>query len=383
MNILLISRGYPSNRDVQWGCFERDQAKALQKLGHTVTVMSIDGRFRLYKRRLGITQISDDGINVYNMFYCPSAILRLLGSKFFLKVLSWQTNRLYEEVKKRMVPDVIYAHYLTNIYSATIIKQCYNIPVVGVEHWSMLNRKVLPSYVSVMGNIGYRIADKLIAVSDSLKCNIYNHFSVNSIVIHNMIGEEFANRQIVDRKKIVSGKLNIIALGSLFYGKGYDILISAFAKTGLSKFGCKITIVGEGGQRTKLQAQIDGLGLERSIRLVGQKNKHEIIEIMDSCNLFIHPSRGENFSVAILEGLASGLPVIATLCGGAAQCINENNGLLVEVGDIDQLEKAIKYMYEHIDEYNNMEISNECLSKYSSVAIGKQIENVLNEVINR
>ena len=75
-----------------------------------------------------------------------------------------------------MVPDVIYAHYLTNIYSATIIKQCYNIPVVGVEHWSMLNRKVLPSYVSVMGNIGYRIADKLIAVSDSLKCNIYNHF---------------------------------------------------------------------------------------------------------------------------------------------------------------------------------------------------------------
>ena len=282
-----------------------------------------------------------------------------------------------------MVPDVIYAHYLTNIYSATIIKQCYNIPVVGVEHWSMLNRKVLPSYVSVMGNIGYRIADKLIAVSDSLKCNIYNHFSVNSIVIHNMIGEEFANRQIVDRKKIVSGKLNIIALGSLFYGKGYDILISAFAKTGLSKFGCKITIVGEGGQRTKLQAQIDGLGLERSIRLVGQKNKHEIIEIMDSCNLLIHPSRGENFSVAILEGLASGLPVIATLCGGAAQCINENNGLLVEVGDIDQLEKAIKYMYEHIDEYNNMEISNECLSKYSSVAIGKQIENVLNEVINR
>lgn len=383
MNILLISRGYPSNRDVQWGCFERDQAKALQKLGHTVTVMFIDGRFRLYKRRLGITQISDDGINVYNMFYCPFVILRLLGSKFFLKVLSWQTNRLYEEIKKREIPDVIYAHYLTNIYSAAIIKQHYNIPVVGIEHWSMLNRKLLPSYVSIMGNIGYRIADKLIAVSDSLKCNIYNHFGVNSIVIHNMIGEEFTNRQIVDRKKIVSGKLNIIALGSLFYGKGYDILISAFAKTGLSKFGCKITIVGEGGQRTKLQAQIDGLGLERSIRLVGQKNKHEIIEIMDSCNLFIHPSRGENFSVAILEGLASGLPVIATLCGGAAQCINENNGLLVEVGDIDQLEKAIKYMYEHIDEYNNMEISNECLSKYSSVAIGKQIENVLNEVINR
>ena len=47
-----------------------------------------------------------------------------------------------------------------------------------------------------------------------------------------MIGEEFTNRQIVDRKKIVSGKLNIIALGSLFYGKGYDILYRHLQRRG-------------------------------------------------------------------------------------------------------------------------------------------------------
>lgn len=382
MNILLFSRGYPSKKDAQWGCFERDQAKALQKLGHKITVMSIDGRFRLYKRKLGITQINDNGIDVYNIFYCPSVILRLFGSKFFLKILRWQTDKLYREIKKEMTPDVIYAHYLTNIYSASIIKLRYNVPMVGIEHWSMLNRKVLPSYVSAMGNVGYRATDKLIAVSDSLKCNIYNHFSIDSIVVHNMIGEEFSNRQIIDRKISIPRVLNIIALGSLFYGKGYDVLISAFAKTGLSKYGCKITIVGEGNQRRKLQTQINGLGLKKSILLVGKKNKNEIIEIMDSCNLFIHPSRGENFSVAILEGLASGLPVIATLCGGAAQCINKNNGLLVTIDAINELENSIRYMYKHIDEYDNKKISDDCLAKYSSVAIGKQIEGILNEVIN-
>lgn len=382
MNIFLFSRGYPSNRDVQWGCFERDQAKALQKMGHKITVLSIDGRFRLYKRKLGITHINDNGIEIYNMFYCPSVILKLFGGKFFLKVLRWQTNKLYKEVIKENVPDIIYAHYLTNIYSAAIIKQRYNVPMVGIEHWSMLNREVLPSYVSIMGNIGYGTIDKLISVSDSLRCNIYGHFNIDSIVIHNMIGEEFCNRVIVNRRVTVSRTLSIMALGSLFYGKGYDILISAFAKTGLAKFGCKVTIVGEGNQRLKLQMQINELGLENSVLLVGQKNKHEIMEIMDSCNLFIHPSRGENFSVAILEGLASGLPVIATLCGGAAQCIDESNGLLVSIDNVDQLVKAIRYMYEHISEYDNKRISNDCLAKYSSVAIGKQIEKVLNEVIN-
>lgn len=382
MNILLFSRGYPSKRDVQWGCFERDQAKALQKLGHTVTIVSIDGRFRLYRRKLGITYYTDNGIEVYNMFYCPSVVLRLLGGRFFLRFLRWQTNKLYRVVRKNVIPDVIYAHYLTNIYSASLIKQYYNVPMVGIEHWSMLNRKELPSYVSVMGNVGYKNADKLIAVSDSLRLNIYKHFGVNPIVVHNMIGEEFSKRQIVDRKSVVSGKLNIIALGSLFYGKGYDVLVAAFAKTGLANYGCKVTIVGEGNQRTELQRQINKLGLEDSVSLVGQKNKNEIIAIMEQSNLFVHPSRGENFSVAILEGLASGLPVIATLCGGASQCINENNGLLVPIDDINQISEAIKYMYEHIDEYDNSRISNDCLSKYSSMSIGKQIEGILNEVVN-
>ena len=55
MYILLISRGIPSVKDPQWGCFEFDQAKALKKLGHKVVVISVDVRFRFYYRKIGIT----------------------------------------------------------------------------------------------------------------------------------------------------------------------------------------------------------------------------------------------------------------------------------------------------------------------------------------
>jgi len=57
MFIALISRGVPSKRDPQWGCFEKDQAEALAATGHKVVVISVDTRFRFYWRKLGISPL--------------------------------------------------------------------------------------------------------------------------------------------------------------------------------------------------------------------------------------------------------------------------------------------------------------------------------------
>ena len=56
MRIFLISRGYPTKREPQWGCFEKDQAEALAKYGHEVVMLSVDTRFRWYWRKIGITR---------------------------------------------------------------------------------------------------------------------------------------------------------------------------------------------------------------------------------------------------------------------------------------------------------------------------------------
>ena len=71
MNILIIARGYPDKNDPQWGGFERDQAEALSSIGHNVVVASVDKRFRLYRRRLGISRRIDGKVVVYNSYYLP------------------------------------------------------------------------------------------------------------------------------------------------------------------------------------------------------------------------------------------------------------------------------------------------------------------------
>ena len=381
MNILLFSRGYPSAQDSQWGCFERDQARALQQMGQNVTVMSVDGRFRLYSRKLGITSYEDDGIRIYNVYFLPFKALVPLGYRLRLKIWRHIALYLYNQIQKEQKFDLIYAHYLTNIYLAFVIKQKYSIPVVGIEHWSVLNQKRLPLYVKAMGNIAYPNVDRLIVVSESLRQQILLRFGIDSIVIHNMVSREFFERKIPFRKRSHNG-LKIISVGNLLYGKGYDALIKAFYRSKLYEKGARITIVGEGKARRELQRLITCLNLQNCISLVGRKDKSEVLNFLLSSDFFVHPSRGENFSVAIIEALSVGLPVIATICGGAVDCINSNNGILVPIDDEQALSDALLSMNEKLDTYDREYIMNDCRDKYSDEVIANQLNKIFHEVIN-
>ena len=137
MRILVVANGYPTPNDPQWGCFERDQAMALKKYGHDVAIIAVDTRFRWYKRKYGISIIREDGISVYWGFWIPTRLLgfQWLGDKV--------TFRLYDKVYSRVLkewgrPDVLFAHYQRNIYFSLYLKKKYNLPLVGMEHWSAL-----------------------------------------------------------------------------------------------------------------------------------------------------------------------------------------------------------------------------------------------------
>ena len=109
MNILIFSHGIPSVIDPQWGCFELDQAKALEALGHKITLAAIDGRFRKGRAGRGVVYSEFGKIHAYLYYLIP---YRLLGLQTLrIKVRSWMTRRLFRVIcKKEGFPDVIYAN---------------------------------------------------------------------------------------------------------------------------------------------------------------------------------------------------------------------------------------------------------------------------------
>jgi glycosyltransferase involved in cell wall biosynthesis len=103
-----------------------------------------------------------------------------------------------------------------------------------------------------------------------------------------------------------------LAIGRLHPVKGYAELIEAWAK--VIPRGWKLAIAGpdEGGYRAILEKLIATYNLQETVILPGAVDDARKWSLLDQCELFIAPSRTENFGMAIAEALQSGTPVITT-----------------------------------------------------------------------
>lgn len=382
MYILMISRGIPTQNDPQWGCFEKDQAEALAGIGHKVVVASVDTRLIRRWRKIGYTEVSNNNVKYINLFLFPTVVFGCLGEKIGTRLQFALRNMQFTLLMKRVIskfglPDIIYSHFYHNTAHAVKIKNKYNIPVVGIEHAALLNDDIIPYSMKYRGDIAYESADAIISVSQTLRDRIKYHFGRDSFVVYNAIGNEF--KYFADKSN--SKKFTFITVGTLEFRKGFDLLIPAFTLLNLPKDSWKMIIVGSGNELLNLRSQITKAGLEDNIVLIGRRSKAEIVQLLNESNVFILPSRNENFSVAILEALACGLPVISSICGGVRECIDDTNGLLFPVDDVKGLSKCIRYMIDNYSSYNRKQISDNCMNRYSSKVIATQLTKVFESII--
>ncbi len=382
MKIYFIARGWPSKKEPQWGSFERDQALALSKLGHQVVVLSVDARFRKYFRKYGITKGMHGDIPHYNIF----------AGSFWGKPLRSISMRLHTKVKqilllyvfKKVVaqegmPDLVYGHYLGGCSMALAIKRKYSIPAIGIEHWSRLGFSNIEKAVRKEATRTYPYMDCQISVSSALRDNIRRNIGVDTIVVNNMIGTEFC----YEPKAKESDMVSFVTTGNLLPVKGFDNLINAFSKLNLPPDSWTLNIIGGGKEHDKLQKLIDSVGLSNNIFLLGRKNREGVIEVLHNSDVYVMSSRSETFGVAAIEALACGLPVIATDCGGARDFVTKENGLTCPVENVEKLAECIIFMMNHYLEYERTKIAEDCQKRFSSEAIGKQLEGIFEEVLRK
>jgi glycosyltransferase involved in cell wall biosynthesis len=122
--------------------------------------------------------------------------------------------------------------------------------------------------------------------------------------------------------------------------KGHQILLEALAKVSTP---LKVRLCGKGMGLTEIAQAIDSLQLKSVVSIVD--GPADISSELRQAQFAIHPSLTEGLSNAILEELASGLPVIAFDIEGNLPIIHHGfNGLLVKSGDIDQLAASIELL---------------------------------------
>ena len=95
------------------------------------------------------------------------------------------------------------------------------------------------------------------------------------------------------------------------------------------------------------------------------------------------PSRNENFSVAILEALACGLPIVASDCGGVRDCINESNGIIFPIDNVEELKNAILKIYNRDICFDNQSIATQCKENFAPKVIAQKLINVFKQTIEQ
>jgi glycosyltransferase involved in cell wall biosynthesis len=135
----------------------------------------------------------------------------------------------------------------------------------------------------------------------------------------------------------------LLFIGRVVYQKGMDLLINALSQ--LDQLAWELSIVGDGSYKEQLQAQIDYHQLTNRIHFHGWCKKEELQPFLSQANIFINPSRHEGMPNAVLEAMASGLPVIASNISGNEELIRDGeNGLLFISEDPEGLKNALEIL---------------------------------------
>jgi glycosyltransferase involved in cell wall biosynthesis len=124
--------------------------------------------------------------------------------------------------------------------------------------------------------------------------------------------------------------------------KGYDVLIRAVAKARREIDGLACLIVGadDHGMRAGLQRLGDSLGLDGRLCFAGFQEK--VGSYLDAMDVFVLASVDEGFGIVLLEAMACGRPVVATVVDGPPEIVEDGrSGLLVPPGDPEALAKAL------------------------------------------
>jgi glycosyltransferase involved in cell wall biosynthesis len=131
----------------------------------------------------------------------------------------------------------------------------------------------------------------------------------------------------------------LLYVGRLEPVKGPDLLLEAFRRIHAEVPAASLCLAGEGSLRQHLEQEIGELGLEGSVRLLGESRC--VPELMKACDLLVIPSRGEGMPTVLLEALAAGVAVVATAVGAIPDVTQDGSfAALVPPDDAPALAEA-------------------------------------------
>jgi len=337
LNVLIAGQAY-FRRDNGQAVFTVNLAQGLAKAGHQVLVIAPSENGMVYRQQMSKLTVQT----------VPTLILK----KHNLNVTAF-TDGLVERAIIAFAPDIVHIqdHYFL---SRTVIRAArrHNIPVVGTNHFLPENltdnlwipRLLRSAVQKLMWHTMLTVYNTLDAVTTPTQTAVailqqQNLAPVATDISCGVDASRFHPRPTLDRAGIrqqyglAADKALLLYVGRVDREKCLDTIVHALAQLGRTDL--QLAIVGKGRYLNELAQLCQRLGLAQQVIFTGFVPDADLPLLLNSADAFVMPSHAELQSIATLEAMASGLPILAANARALPELVEAgSNGWLFTARDV-------------------------------------------------
>ena len=326
------------------------------KIIYLITELSIGGAQNALTRLLsGLDRASYEPYVacLYNGDGVAAESIRQLGIPVTDLGMKFKRNlgaffRIYRLLRK-VKPDILHTLMFHANIPGRIIGRLTGVPIIISSERTM---EMESRFRLWLNQLTAHLADRITCVSQKVADFAIREIKIPQekiIIIPNGISmDQYSHIRSLSEERISLGLPEGLLIGTVSRAhpiKGLAILLDAFAMLLIDRPQVHLVLVGSGPQLHELQQQANKLGLEGHVIFLGERR--DIPSILAAIDIFVLPSLFEGMPNAVLEAMASGLPVVATSVGGTPEVIMDGvTGLLVPPGNPTALTNAMVRLLE-------------------------------------
>jgi colanic acid/amylovoran biosynthesis glycosyltransferase len=280
----------------------------------------------------------------------PVGLLRTLNPRFGRDALG--VTQLYTAAPRLQDGgyDVIHCHFGTTATAPALLRDCLRFPakVITTFYGSDVTRYPLLRGSKCYARL-FAHGDHFLALSESMRARLIALGCPEQKVSVHHLGVRCDKIAFCPPELETGSPVRLVSAARLVEKKGLEYAIRAVAHLRDEKFEVRFDVFGDGPLRGSLESLINELELREQVKLHGRATQPEVVRGIQRSHIFVLPSvtasdgDEEGTPTAIIEAMASGLPVVSTRHSGIPEQIEDGvSGLLVAERDALGLASALK-----------------------------------------